>query len=241
MATIKVIGSSSQGNSYIITSNGHKLIVELGCNFKEVLNAIDYDLASVAGALCTHRHFDHAAYIPKALEYQIPVYGNRNVVDKYPYVNLLTLNFRYSIGKFKVQCLEVPHNAPCYAYIIDCPSGERILFATDLNYFKYRVKGCDVIMMECNYSEDIIVDKMVEGKDIRSQSENHLELNDCIKALYNNVCEKTKLVLLLHLSDGLSNENEFIKRARETTKGLCNAQVLCANKGQTYEINESDF
>ncbi|MBQ0073150.1 MAG: hypothetical protein KBT34_03025 [Prevotella sp.] len=187
------------------------------------------------------RHGDHAAYVPKALEYQIPVYGNRNVVDKYPYVNLLTLNFRYSIGKFKVQCLEVPHNAPCYAYVIDCPSGERILFATDLNYFKYRVKGCDVIMMECNYSEDIIVDKMVEGKDIRSQSENHLELNDCMNALYNNVCEKTKLVLLLHLSDGLSNEMRFINRAKGVIRGLCVSKVLCATKGQTYEINESDF
>lgn len=238
---IHCIGSSSSGNCYIIESLGHYLIVELGCNFKEVLKTIDYDLTSVAGCLASHVHGDHAAYIPKAFGYQLDIYGNRDVVEMYPYVHRLTQNYRYSIGKFKIQCLEVPHNASCYAFIIDCPSGERILFATDLNYFKYSVKGCDVIMMECNYSEDIIVDKMVEGKDIRSQSENHLELNDCIKALYNNVCEKTKLVLLLHLSDGLSNENEFIKRARETAKGLCNAQVLCANKGQTYEINESDF
>lgn len=96
-------------------------------------------------------------------------------------------------------------------------------------------------MMECNYSEDIIVDKMVEGKDIRSQSENHLELNDCIKALYNNVCECTKLVLLLHLSDGLSNEMRFINRAKGVIRGLCVSKVFCATKGQTYEINESDF
>lgn len=238
---IHCIGSSSSGNCYVIESLGQKLIVELGCAFKEVLKAIDYDLTSVAGCLVSHRHSDHTAYVPKALEYQIPVYGNRDVVDKYPYVNLLTLNFRYSVGKFKIQCLEVPHNAPCYAYIIDCPSGERILFATDLNYFKYRVKGCDVIMMECNYSKDIIVDKMVDGKDIRSQSENHLELNNCIKALYNNVCEKTKAVMLLHLSNGLSNEQEFIKRAHETVKGLCNAWVFCADKGITCDINESDF
>ena len=217
---IHCIGSSSSGNSYVITSNGHKLIVELGCNFKEVLKAVDYDLASVAGCLVSHVHGDHSAYIQKALEYQIPVYGNKDVVDKYPYVHCLTQKYRYSIGKFNVQCLEVPHNAPCYAYIIDCPSGERILFATDLNYFKYRVKGCDVIMMECNYSEDIIVDKMVEGKDIRSQSENHLELNDCMNALYKNVCEKTKLVLLLHLSDGLSNEMLFINRANGVIRGL---------------------
>ena len=238
---IHCIGSSSSGNCYVIESLGQKLIVELGCAFKEVMKVVDYDLASVAGCLVSHCHSDHCAYIPKALEYQIPVYGNKDVVDKYPYVHCLTQKYRYSIGKFKVQCLKVPHNALCYSFIIKCPSGEKILFATDLSKFNYKVSGCDVIMMECNYSEDIIVEKMVEGKDIRSQSENHLELNDCIKALYNNVCEKTKAVILLHLSDGLSNEKQFIKRAQETVKGLSNAKVLCATKGQTYEINESDF
>ena len=157
---IHCIGSSSSGNSYVITSNGNKLIVELGCNFKEVLKAVDYDLTSIAGALCTHRHFDHAAYIPKTLEYQIPVYGNKDVVDKYPYVHLLTQNYRYSIGNFKVQCLKVPHNALCYSFIIKCPSGEKILFATDLSKFNYKVSGCDVIMMEANYDEDIIYEAL---------------------------------------------------------------------------------
>lgn len=96
-------------------------------------------------------------------------------------------------------------------------------------------------MMECNYSSEIILDKTLDGKDVRSQSENHLELNDCMNALYNNVCEKTKLVLLLHLSDGLSNEMRFINRAKGVIRGLCVSKVLCATKGQTYEINESDF
>ena len=163
MATIKVIGSSSKGNSYVITSNGHNLIVELGCNFKEVLKAVCYDLESVAGALCTHRHSDHAAYIPKSLEYQIPVYGNKDVVEKYPYVHLLTQKYRYSIGKFKVQCLKVPHNALCYSFIIKCPSGEKILFATDLSKFNYKVSGCDVIMMEANYDENLIYEALARG------------------------------------------------------------------------------
>ena len=55
MATIKVIGSSSKGNSYVITSNGHHLIVELGCAFKEVLAAIDWRVEKVAGCLVGHR------------------------------------------------------------------------------------------------------------------------------------------------------------------------------------------
>ena len=55
MATIKVIGSSSKGNSYVITSNGHHLIVELGCACNKVLAAIDWRVEKVAGCLASHR------------------------------------------------------------------------------------------------------------------------------------------------------------------------------------------
>ena len=234
---IHCIGSSSSGNSYVITSNGHKLIVELGCNFKEVLKAVDYDLASVAGCLASHVHGDHAAYIPKALEYQIPVYGNKEVVEKYPYVHLLTQDYRYSIGKFKVQCLKVPHNALCYSFIITCPSGEKILFATDLSKFNYKVYGCDVIMMESNYDEDIIYEALARGEVVRSQSENHLEIKDCMEAVERCVDTNTQLIILLHLSDGYSDEKRFQKMVHEAT----GRRVCVARAGQVYEINESDF
>lgn len=234
---IHCIGSSSSGNSYVITSNGNKLIVELGCNFKEVMNVVDYDLTSVAGCIVSHCHSDHCAYIPKALEYQIPVYGNKDVVDKYPYVNLLTQKYRYSIGKFKVQCLKVPHNALCYSFIIKCPSGEKILFATDLSKFNYKVSGCDVIMMEANYDEDIIYEALARGEVVRSQSENHLEIKDCLEAVERCVDTNTQLIILLHLSDGYSDEKRFQKMVHEAT----GKRVGIAHAGQVYEINESDF
>lgn len=234
---IHCIGSSSSGNSYVITSNGHKLIVELGCNFKEVLKAVDYDLTSVSGCLVSHCHSDHCTYIPKALEYQIPVYGNKDVVEKYPYVHLLTQKYRYSIGKFKVQCLKVPHNALCYSFIIKCPSGEKILFATDLSKFNYKVSGCDVIMMEANYDEDVIYEALARGEVVRSQSENHLEIKDCLEAVERCVDTNTQLIILLHLSDGYSDEKRFQKMVHEAT----GKRVGVARGGQVYEINESDF
>ena len=183
------------------------------------------------------RHSDHAAYVPKALEYQIPVYGNKDVVDKYPYVHLLTQKYRYSIGKFKVQCIKVPHNALCYSFIITCPSGEKILFATDLSKFNYKVSGCDVIMMEANYDEDIIYESIARGEVVRSQSENHLEIKDCLEAVERCVDTNTQLIVLLHLSDGYSDEKRFQKIVHEAT----GKRVGVARSGQVYEINESDF
>ena len=234
---IHCIGSSSSGNCYVIESLGQYLIVELGCNFKEVLKEVGYDLASIAGCLVSHVHRDHAAYVQKALEYQIPVYGNEDVVEKYPYVHLLTQDYRYSIGKFKVQCIKVPHNALCYSFIIKCPSGEKILFATDLSKFNYKVSGCDVIMMEANYDEDIIYESLARGEVVRSQSENHLEIKDCLEAVERCVDTNTQLIILLHLSDRYSDEKRFQKMVNEAT----GKRVVVAHAGQVYEINESDF
>ena len=141
------------------------------------------------------------------------------------------------IGGFKVQCLKVPHNALCYSFIIKCPSGEKILFATDLSKFNYKVSGCDVIMMEANYDEDIIYEALARGEVVRSQSENHLEINDCLEAVERCVDTNTQLIVLLHWSDGYSDEKRFQKMVHEAT----GKRVCVAHRGDVYEINESDF
>ena len=165
------------------------------------------------------------------------MYGNKEVVEKYPYVHLLTQKYRYSIGKFKVQCIKVPHNALCYSFIIKCPSGEKILFATDLSKFNYKVSGCDVIMMEANYDENLIYEALARGEVVRSQSENHLEIKDCVEALERCIDTNTQLIVLLHMSDGYSDEKRFQKMVHEAT----GKRVGVARSGQVYEINESDF
>ena len=234
---IHVIGSGSTGNGYIIESNGKKLIVELGCKWKFYLEALKYDIESVEGALASHRHIDHLASFGKAIQYLIPVYSNEEVAEDHTLINVLTTEYSYMIGSFKVQCLKVPHNALCYSFIIKCPSGEKILFATDLSKFNYKVSGCDVIMMEANYDENIIYEALARGEVVRSQSENHLEIKDCMEAVERCADTNTQLIILLHLSDGYSDEKRFQKMVHEAT----GKRVGVARSGQVYEINESDF
>ena len=234
---IHCIGSSSSGNCYVIESLGQYLIVELGCAFKEVLAAIDWRVEKVDGCLVSHRHIDHLSNLGNALQYLIPVYSNKEVAEDHPLINILTTEYSYMIGSFKVQCLKVPHNALCYSFIIKCPSGEKILFATDLSKFNYKVSGCDVIMMEANYDENIIYEALARGEVVRSQSENHLEIKDCLEAVERCVDTNTQLIILLHLSDGYSDEKRFQKMVHKAT----GTRVGIAHAGQVYEINESDF
>lgn len=52
---LKVLGSSSKGNCYILDSNGEIIIIELGLSFAEILKGLNYKINDVAGCLVSHR------------------------------------------------------------------------------------------------------------------------------------------------------------------------------------------
>lgn len=56
MLTLKTISSGSVGNSYILNSNGRKLILDAGVSIAEIKKAINFDLRSVSGCLVSHEH-----------------------------------------------------------------------------------------------------------------------------------------------------------------------------------------
>lgn len=56
MCKLKVVGSSSKGNSYIIETSNESIILELGCKWSEVLEMLDYKIEKVLGVLVSHAH-----------------------------------------------------------------------------------------------------------------------------------------------------------------------------------------
>ena len=60
---LKVLGSSSSGNCYLIeASQADKLILDAGINFKEVQKQLEYNFRGIKGVLVTHEHMDHLKY-----------------------------------------------------------------------------------------------------------------------------------------------------------------------------------
>lgn len=56
MATLKVVGSGSSGNCYLLQTEKETLILELGCKWSEVLEMLDYKIEKVLGVLVSHAH-----------------------------------------------------------------------------------------------------------------------------------------------------------------------------------------
>lgn len=237
MATLKVIGSGSQqGNTYIIEAGNERLLLDLGCKWSDIMQGLNYDISNCF-ALVTHLHGDHAKYIPQALKSQIPVYSNQEVAGKFKGVKVLKPKVQYKIGGFVVMALPVQHNCDNYSYLITHEEFGSLVLCTDAISFPYKIKGLNHLMIESNYSEDLMIDNLCRNQEIRSHNEYHMEINRTIEAIKRNMNPELRTLMLVHLSDGQSDEKLFQKMVFEEV-GI---RPIIADKNVKVGLNSEDF
>lgn len=234
---LHIISSGSQGNNYILDCNGEKLIIELGVQFKRTLKVLNYNLDGVAGCCVSHIHHDHSAAITNALSYGLKVLAPRSVCMSYPNCMEVVSLRKYKIGGFTIIPLEVHHNCECMAYVIDHKDMGRLVFYTDTRVFNYHIPNVNYILGEVNYSDDVILDNLCEGRDVRSQYENHMSLDTAINVIRRLYSPKLSKVICCHLSDSNADENAIKRRFKEEL-GL---NVLIAESGLAVNLSEDDF
>jgi phosphoribosyl 1,2-cyclic phosphodiesterase len=238
MSKLITLGSGSSGNAYILECENESLLLECGISFDKIKIGLNFDLSKIVGCVVTHGHNDHLCCVKNILKAGIPVYSTKEVQLIHPRVKVPKMGVKTRIGGFLVQPLEVPHSCECYAYIITHQEFGKLLFFTDCSAFKYKVKGCNHILAECNYSDEILISKMCDNELGRSLYGNHLELEDCVGALKANFGADTQSITLIHLSDSNSNEVEFVQRVKDEF-GFEN--VSAAFAGQVINLEKEEF
>ena len=134
--------------------------------------------------------------------------------------------------------LRVPHgDCPNFAYHITLPDGQTLLFATDLERFGYSIKGINHICIEANFSDDIRIDAMLNGAELRAQSRNHMEIGETIRTINRLKSPELVNVVLLHLSDNLSDAEDFKKRIFNE----CGVNSEVAEKNIVISLAKADF
>lgn len=235
---LKILSSGSQGNCTLIyDSRGKCAMLDMGLPWQEILQGLNYDLASVSLALASHNHHaDHTKSIVHCINSGIPTFSNKDVCDHYNGCQLLDRMVK--VDGFKVQTFELVHNAPNNAFVIDTIDGIRILYCTDTQYIPKRVKGVNCAIIECNYDDQVIVDNLCEGVENRSQFENHHSLDSCIDYLKTIYSADLTTVILWHPSGTNLNKKEAVRRVKEE---LGFEAVYMAEKGLELEICNSEF
>lgn len=116
MFKLKVLGSSSSGNCYLIeASKKDKLVLDAGINFKEVQKQLKFNFEGIQGVLITHEHMDHFKYAANFAINGINVYASEGTLKRQ---NLTGHRFKsikalkqFEIGNFIVLPFDTQHDA----------------------------------------------------------------------------------------------------------------------------------
>ena len=188
----------------------------------------------------TVSHSDHANKdtIRKVVQYGIPIYSNEEtrVVDKR--IISMKKGRKTSIGGFKIQPILLFHNCMNFGYVVEHEEIGKLVFCTDTCRIPYRFKNVNHFMVEANYSYDLLIDHMCDNVYSQSASENHMEINDTIEMLKENYSSSLQNVVLIHLSNGNSDANEFVKKTKEEL-GFNN--IFVAEKNFVLPLQKEEF
>jgi phosphoribosyl 1,2-cyclic phosphodiesterase len=244
---LKVLGSSSQGNCYILENDNEALILEAGINFSEVKRALNFNIAKVVGCLITHEHDDHAAHVNNVLKACIPVYASAGTVqnftvkgDRLPHT--CAAGTLLQLGGFRIIPFGTKHDsAEPFGFFIDHAETGRVLFATDTYYLPCKFAGLNNVLVECNYRLDILERNIAAGRIpavVRNRTiQSHFSYQHCIEALQANDISAVNNIVLLHLSDGNSDARAFVEGIRAAT----GKRICVAEPGLVLPFNKTPF
>ena len=242
---LQVIGTGSKGNCYLLESENETLIIECGVGLKGIKQSLKYNLSKVAGCLVTHEHKDHSKSIKEVLDAGIPVYATKGThlasgTIKHHRAEILeTDNKSLFIGSFKIMAFDVKHDAsdPC-GFLIEHGECGKVLFITDTFYCPYTFSGLNNIIIEANYSRKILGEKLYAMEFLKNRIlKSHMSLETCISFLNANDLSAVNNIVLIHLSDNNSNEQEF----KTQTQNATGKNVLVASNGMTIPFNKTPF
>lgn len=224
MLEIKTFGSSSAGNSYLLKDGGSYLMLEAGINPKQV----KIDWSKVEGVLITHEHQDHAKhakdYLKRGAFNAHTTKGTASKLKGVADYRVTTHSYLkpFIINDWKIIAFEVEHDAAQPAgYLIQTPSGKKVLFATDTYYIKYKFKEVTHFLIEANYSLEILQknkeNKLIDYTQYKRILTSHFELNNLIQFLKASDLSKAEEILLLHLSNRNADADKFIDKIQQAT------------------------
>lgn len=243
---LKVIGSNSKGNSYLLENETEALLIECGVGFPSVKKAINFNISKIVGCIVTHEHKDHCISMNEVMKAGVDVYASKGTFEALSVsghrAKAVKCETPFLVGGFKIMPFDAKHDAAePFGYLINHKETGNILFLTDSYYCPYTFPYLNNLIIESNFSQAIIDSKMEKGslpKFLRDRIlKSHMSLETCKEFLKSNNLTKVNNIVLIHLSDSNGNEQQFVREVKELT----GKNVTAAKEGVEINFNIKPF
>jgi len=223
LINVQVVASGSGGNCYRVSDGATAVLLEAGIAFKRIREALGFQVSDLAGCLLSHEHGDHVKAVRDLAKAGVDVYASAGTAEALGLVghrfHIVRARVAFAIGSWTVLPFETVHDAAEPLGFLLTSGAEKLLFATDTAYLKFRFPGLTHIMVEANYDLPVLkanvasglVDREVKRRVIRS----HMSIDTLCDFLRANELRQLREVILLHLSDDSGDAEGFARRVRE--------------------------
>jgi phosphoribosyl 1,2-cyclic phosphodiesterase len=231
------LASGSSGNSFLLESEGTRLLVECGRPINDILSYLAHcrvDPSDLDGIVLTHAHSDHVRSAREVSDtYQVPIYASVGTLGcaalrSSPLGRPVEAGRPFIVGEVEIRPFAVPHD--CYeplGFRFESTTG-RVCITTDLGWVpdsaQSHFQDLDVLVLEANYDPHMLhagrypafLKRRVAG------AHGHLSNSDAGEAIAACADRSPRSVWLAHLSEN----NNTARRALETVSSILRARGL---------------
>ena len=249
---ICVLASGSKGNCSYIETDGTKSLVDLGMSASYVAKAlrdIGVDPSEIQRVFITHTHSDHVAGLKVFLKKYNPiVYLTKRMEEEIDFEieDKVYIDGDINIDDLNVTVIKTSHDTADSNGYVFSSLGKSIVYITDTGYINVRnfdkLKNKNIYVLESNHD----VRLLREGKypyylQQRILSDKgHLSNKDSAYYLSEFIGDKTKEIILIHLSEENNKPELALKTLLDTLdkKGVKVPSVLIADQKESTELIE---
>lgn len=244
-----VLSSGSKGNTTFIECSGVKILIDMGNSCKYVtdkLKGIGIKAEEIDYIFITHTHVDHVKGLKVFLKkYNTKVFLTEKMYNELDFIN----NYSFIdssvilIGKLKLQVIKTSHDvADSVGYVIE-GNDKSVVYITDTGYINNKyfpiLENRDIYIMESNHDVEML-NNGPYSFNLRQRilgNKGHLSNYDSARYLSSFIGDKTKYIVLAHLSDENNTRelayNTLINRLEENNQRIDN--ILIAKQCEELE------
>lgn len=238
-----LLASGSKGNAFLLQEDNTTILIDCGSTWKYLkasLAELHQEVEDMDALLITHDHSDHISQIRHFSE--LPIYAPVEIDDVESF-HVQPMK-EFSIGCFDIYPVALSHDAPCTTGYIITDGKEKLVYVTDTGYVKEtyfdKMKGADYIVMESNHDVEMLM-HTYRPQYLKQRiygDQGHLNNEDCSDILNAIITNKTKVVLLAHISQEANTREKALETTCERLKERVdlNEQLVIAAAGQFEKI-----